>query len=121
MRVSTLTSYYLTTKTLGDALSRVQQEQGKVASGKQLTSWADDAPAASAVERYRSQEADWTSYQRSANDAKSWLGAADGTMAALEKTYNAKFSALDALLGTLKAQQSTLASALSSLPTSSSG
>ena len=42
-------------------------------------------------------------------------------MSALEKTYNAKFAALDALLGNLKAQQSTLASALSSLPTSSSG
>jgi flagellar hook-associated protein 3 FlgL len=83
VRVSTLTSYYLTSQTLGDALTRVQQEQAKVASGKQLTSWSDDAPAASAVERYRSQEADWTSYQRSAHDAKSWLGAADGTLQAM--------------------------------------
>ena len=39
-------------------------------------------------------------------------------MTALEKTYNARFAALDALLGRLKAQQSTLASALSSLPKS---
>lgn len=80
MRVTTLTSYYLTSQSIGDSLSRVQTEQGKVASGKQLTSWSDDAPAASAVERYRSQEADWNSFQKSANDAKSWLGAADGTL-----------------------------------------
>ena len=41
-------------------------------------------------------------------------------MTAMEASYNAKFAALDALLGTLKAQQSTLASALSSLPKPSS-
>ena len=40
-------------------------------------------------------------------------------MTAMEASYNAKFSALDALLGTLKAQQSTLKSALASLPQSS--
>jgi flagellar hook-associated protein 2 len=42
-------------------------------------------------------------------------------MTAMEQAYTAKFAALDALLGTLKAQQSTLASALAGLPTGSSG
>ena len=80
MRVTTLTSYYLTSQSIGASLERVQSQQAKVASGKQLTAWSDDAPSASAVERYRAQEADWNSFQKSANDAKSWLGAADGTL-----------------------------------------
>jgi flagellar hook-associated protein 3 FlgL len=80
MRVTTLTSYFQTSQSIGASLSRVQAEQAKVASGKQITAWSDDAPAASAVERYRAQEADWNSFQRSGNDAKSWLGAADGTL-----------------------------------------
>lgn len=80
MRVTTLTSYYTTSQAIGSSLSRFQDVQAKVSSQKQLTSWSDDAPAASAVERYRAQEADWASYAKSANDAKSWLGAADGTL-----------------------------------------
>jgi flagellar hook-associated protein 3 FlgL len=80
MRVTTLTSYFQTSQSIGASLSRVQAEQAKVASGKQITTWSDDAPAASAVERYRAQEADWNSFQKSGNDAKSWLGAADGTL-----------------------------------------
>jgi flagellar hook-associated protein 3 FlgL len=80
MRVSTLSTYLTTAQGLGEALSRVQQEQGRVASGKTLTRWSDDAAAAASAERYRAQEADWSSYRRTATDAKSWLGAADGAL-----------------------------------------
>ena len=80
MRVSTLSTYLTTAQGLGEALSRVQQEQGRVASGKTLTRWSDDAAAAASAERYRAQESDWSSYRRTATDAKSWLGAADGAL-----------------------------------------
>ena len=80
MRVSTIGTYLTTSSSLGGALERVQRSQMQIASGKSITSWADDAPAATAAERYRSEEADWTSFQRIGTDAKSWLTAADGTL-----------------------------------------
>lgn len=80
MRVSTISTYLTTSQSLGSALERVQDTQAQIASGKTLTRWSDDAPAAASAERYRSQEADWSSYQRSGVDAKSWLGAADSAL-----------------------------------------
>jgi flagellar hook-associated protein 3 FlgL len=80
MRVSTYGSYLTTSQSLGSAMERVQKLQSKIGTGKAVTAWADDAPAAASIERYRAQEADWTSYGKVAGDAKSWLGAADGTL-----------------------------------------
>ena len=80
MRVSTIGSYLMTASSLGGALERVQRSQMQIASGKSIQHWSDDAPAATAAERYRSEEADWTSFQRIGTDAKGWLAAADGTM-----------------------------------------
>ncbi|MCW2600987.1 MAG: flagellar hook-associated protein 3 [Frankiales bacterium] len=80
MRVSTISTYLTTSQSLGGALERVQNAQAQIASGKVLTRWSDDASAAAAAERYRAQESDWTSYQRSGTDAQSWLGAADGAL-----------------------------------------
>jgi len=80
MRVSTLSNYLTTTHGLGSALERVQQTREQVASGKTLTRWSDDPAAASAAERYRAEEADHTTYQRSAGDAQAWLGTADGAL-----------------------------------------
>ncbi len=80
MRVSSLSNYLSTSQGLGTALERLQREQQKVASGKTLTRWSDDPAAASAAERYRAEEADWTTYQRSGNDALAWLGTADGAL-----------------------------------------
>jgi flagellar hook-associated protein 3 FlgL len=80
VRVSTISTYLTTSQSLGSALERVQSSQTQIASGKVLTRWSDDAPAAASAERYRAQEADWASYQRSGADAKSWLGAADSAL-----------------------------------------
>lgn len=80
MRVSTLSNYLTTTQGLGAALERVQQTREQVASGRTLTRWSDDPASASAAERYRAEEADYTTYQRSANDAQAWLGTADGAL-----------------------------------------
>jgi flagellar hook-associated protein 3 FlgL len=80
VRVSTISTYLTTSQSLGNALERVQNSQTQIASGKVLTRWSDDAPAAASAERYRAQEADWSSYQRSGSDAKSWLGAADSAL-----------------------------------------
>jgi flagellar hook-associated protein 3 FlgL len=80
MRVSSLSQYLTTSQGLGNALERVQREQQQVASGKTLTRWSDDPAAASAAERYRSEEADWAAYTRSGTDAQAWLGTADGTL-----------------------------------------
>ncbi|MGB8650537.1 MAG: flagellar hook-associated protein FlgL [Mycobacteriales bacterium] len=80
MRVSSLSAYLQTSQGLQSALGRVQQVQAQVSSGKALTSWADDPANASSAERYRAEEADWSTYQKSATDAKSWLGTADGAL-----------------------------------------
>jgi flagellar hook-associated protein 3 FlgL len=80
VRVSSISTYLTTSQSLGTALERVQKEQAQVGSGKVLNRWSDDAAAASSVERYRAQEADWTSFQRTATDAKGWLGTADGAL-----------------------------------------
>ena len=80
MRVSSLSQYFSTTQGLGSALERVQREQQKVAGGKALTRWSDDPAAASTAERYRAEEADWSTYQRSSTDAQGWLSSADGAL-----------------------------------------
>jgi flagellar hook-associated protein 3 FlgL len=80
MRVSSLSAYLTTSQGLGAALSKVQQVQQQVASGKALNRWSDDPAAASAAERYRAEEADWATYQKSSTDAKGWLGTADGAL-----------------------------------------
>ena len=80
MRVSTIGTYLTTASALGGAMERVQRLQTQIGTGKAITRWSDDAPAATSAERYRSEEADWTSFQRSATDAKGWLGSADGTL-----------------------------------------
>ncbi len=80
MRVSSISTYLTSSQSLGAALERVQRQQAQVGSGKTLTRWSDDAAAAASAERYRGQEADWTSFRRTATDAKSWLGTADGAL-----------------------------------------
>jgi flagellar hook-associated protein 3 FlgL len=80
MRVSSLSQYLTTSQGLGAALERGQQTQQQVASGKTLTRGSDDPAAASSAERYRAEEADWSTYQRSANDAQAWLSSADGAL-----------------------------------------
>ncbi len=80
MRVSTSSVYLTSAQSLASALERVTVQQTSVATGKAITKWSDDAPNAASAERYRSQEADLTSYQRSATDAQGWLAAADGNL-----------------------------------------
>lgn len=80
MRVSTASTYLITAQSLSSALERVQKQQTAVGTMKSITTWSDDASGAASAERYRAQEADWTSFQRSGADAKSWLSAADGTL-----------------------------------------
>ena len=80
MRVSTGSVYLTSTQSLAAALERVTKQQTAVGTGKAISKWSDDAPNATSAERYRSQEADLTSYQRSATDAQGWLSAADGNL-----------------------------------------
>lgn len=80
MRVSTYGGYLVTSQSLAAAMERVQSVQTSIGTGKAITAWSDDAPAAASIERYRAQESDWTSFGKTANDAKSWLATADGTL-----------------------------------------
>jgi len=80
VRVSTSSTYLVTAQSLGSALERVQKQQTAVGTMKAITAWSDDAPAAASAERYRAEESDWTSFQRTGADAKSWLSAADGAL-----------------------------------------
>lgn len=80
MRVTTTSLYSNTARNLGNALSRVQTSSEQISSGKRIGAWSDDAPAATAAEAYRAQEADWSSFRRVADDAKGWLASADGTL-----------------------------------------
>jgi flagellar hook-associated protein 3 FlgL len=58
----------------------VQEQSAKLASGKRVSKWSDDAPAAASAESLRAQEADLTSFASSGSDAKGWLDAADGSL-----------------------------------------
>jgi flagellar hook-associated protein 3 FlgL len=80
MRVTTQSIYANTAAGLGAALSRVQEQSAKLASGKRVSTWSDDAPSAASAESLRSQEADLTSFASSGSDAKGWLDAADGSL-----------------------------------------
>lgn len=80
MRVSSMSSYLTTTQGLGTALEKVQTIQKQLSSGKTLSRWSDDPAAAASAERYRAEEADWSTYQKSSTDAKAWLGTADGAL-----------------------------------------
>lgn len=80
MRVTTQNVYLTATAGLGNALSRVQEQSAKLSSGKSVTKWSDDAPAAAAAETLRAQETDLTSFARSADDSQGWLNAADGSL-----------------------------------------
>ena len=80
MRVSTQSIYLTTARGLGGSLERVQEQSVKLSTGKQINNWSDDAPGAASAEAYRSQEADWSSFDRSGTDAKGWLDATDGTL-----------------------------------------
>lgn len=80
MRVTTNGTYLAMSANLGTALSRVSDVQNKLGSGKQIQSWSDDTPAATAASRYRAEDAEWASYEKVALDAKGWLGSADGTL-----------------------------------------
>lgn len=108
MRVSTIGTYLTTSASLGGALERVQRSQTQIGSGKAITRWSDDAPAATAAERYRSEEADWTSFQRTATDAQGWLGAADGALQSMSSLMRrAKELAVQAQSGALSGESRT--------------
>jgi flagellar hook-associated protein 3 FlgL len=80
MRVTTSNIYLTSSTGLGTALGRVQEQSARLSSGKSVSKWSDDAPAAASAEALRAQEADLTSFNRSANDAKGWLDGADGAL-----------------------------------------
>ncbi|MEO6204431.1 MAG: flagellar hook-associated protein FlgL [Mycobacteriales bacterium] len=102
MRVTTIGTYLTTASSLGGALERVQRLQSQIGTGKAVAAWSDDAPAATAAERYRSEESDWTSFQRSATDAQGWLGTADGTLQSMSSLMaRAKSLAVSAVSGGL--------------------
>lgn len=80
MRVTTASTYLTTARSLGSALSRTQELNSEISSGRRINRWSDDAPAASAAESYRNEEADYAAFQKSGEDAKGWLSAADGAL-----------------------------------------
>ena len=80
MRVTTTSAYQNTARNLGQALSRTHELTTQISSGKRIATWSDDAPAASAAEAYRNEEADWNSFQRVSDDATGWLASADGVL-----------------------------------------
>ncbi|MCW2778736.1 MAG: flgL [Frankiales bacterium] len=80
MRVTTSNVYLTSAAGLGSALGRVQEQSGKLSSGKSISKWSDDAPSAATAEALREQESDLASFARSAGDAKGWLDTADGAL-----------------------------------------
>lgn len=80
MRVTTSNVYLTSSAGLGAALGRVQDQSAKLSSGKSISKWSDDAPAAATAEALREQESDLGSFARSAADAKGWLESADGAL-----------------------------------------
>lgn len=80
MRVPTSTQYSRLERGLGVSLARVQQLQGQLASGSRISKPSDDPVGASVGLRLRAQEASWTAYRRTADDAIASLATTDAAL-----------------------------------------
>lgn len=65
---------------LNTALASMQTYQTQLATGRRINAYSDDPAGAVQVAQTASEQADWTSYQRAAQDAQGWLGLADTTL-----------------------------------------
>jgi flagellar hook-associated protein 3 FlgL len=104
MRVTTQSVYATSAAGLQAALGRVQDQSARLSSGKSVMKWSDDAPAAASAEALRAQEADLTSFARSAGDAQGWLSSADGQLTSMSSLLaDARGLAVSAVNGGLSA------------------
>lgn len=79
-RVPTSTLYSRLQHGLGASLTQVQKLQGQVGTGQKILKLSDDPVGAATGLRLRAQETDWAAYQRTADDATTSLGIADGAL-----------------------------------------
>lgn len=80
MRVTSTSLFTTLESGLNTSLAQVQSVQAQLATGKRINDFSDDPAGAVAALRMRSEESSWTSYQRTADDAKSWLSTADSAL-----------------------------------------
>jgi flagellar hook-associated protein 3 FlgL len=80
MRVTATTQYYTMANDLENSLSRFQELQSKVASGKTLQKYSDSPSDTVSVLRYAAQQTDLNAYNRSADDAQTWASSSDGAL-----------------------------------------
>ena len=80
MRITDTLNYDQLSRDVSDSLSSLNGVQQQIATGKKLTSFADDPAGASQSLALRSALADNAQYQRDAGQAKSFLSATDGAL-----------------------------------------
>lgn len=77
MRVTSTSAYASMRSSLGSSLERVSTLQSQLGTGRRINSASDDPVGSTTALRYRAYESDEAAWQRSADDAVTWLGATD--------------------------------------------
>lgn len=80
MRVTNLTMAINMRQSLIDNQSRLQAASGRLASGRRIERYSDGPSDAASVVRLRAEQADWESYDKSADDALAWLNTQDAVL-----------------------------------------
>ena len=102
MRVTQTSTYVALSAGLNQGLSRVQNLQAELASGRRIQRYSDDPVGAASALRLRGQEDDWAAYQRAADDAGSALGTTDGALQTMSSLLRrVRELAVSAVNGTL--------------------
>jgi flagellar hook-associated protein 3 FlgL len=79
-RVTSSTMHQTALSGLQTSLGRVSKAQAELASGKRINNYSDAPADASAALRMRSEEDDWTSYGKAADDGIAWLNTQDAAL-----------------------------------------
>src|SRR5262245_59679841 len=80
MRVTQQTMHQTVLSGLQSSLGRVSKAQAELASGKRINNYSDAPADASAAMRMRSEENDWTSFGKAADDGIAWLNTQDAAL-----------------------------------------
>ena len=86
MRVTSTSAAAAMKQSLGATLERVNIVQEQLGTGRRINKPSDDPVGSTTALRYRSHESDQLAWQRSADDAVTWLGAADTALQSTSTT-----------------------------------
>ncbi len=80
MRITSTSTYTTMRDSLSTSLSRVADLQSQLGSGRRINQMSDDPVGAATALRYRSESSDQDAFAAAADNANTWLGAADTSL-----------------------------------------